>query len=570
MRRAVAASVPLVRRACSLVWWRPATGGQASRAPRGVWRACAASAVLLLTACSLVQRRPAGEPAGSITIGLPGIGSLDPADATTPGALTILRTACDSLVGLDPATGDLRPALAQAWTIDPGGRGLTIRLKPDARYHDDSPVAPSRVAEQLSGIAQTGGTSPAARELAGVLGQKGEQQDRGNGGAATVRVTDDGQLRIELPQPFASLPVLLANPALAPVSSSEAEDAGEGPGVPNCAGPYRIERSKDGLKLVRDPAYRTGNAAFEGGGRGHVATIVVRELGSADEAYDALMAGQVDAAPVPESRVAEAEARRAGHARRGTSEITYLAFDPSAAPTSNPAFRRAVSLALDRVALVDAAFGDRRPPATRWLVGAPDRPTPRSCETGAMRVADPGPARQLLAANGMDAVAVKLPLLFDPTRTSLLVAQAIQAQLQENLGITVRPEPLDGPDLGAALAAHPGPKAWIATTPDDYGVPEHVLESLFRTGSPDNASRFSDPRTDELVDRGRRAADAGERDRAYAEAEDRVCELMPDVPLWTGVSHWAFDPKKLAFAGSSPVDPFGGLRLREAKLRIAE
>ncbi|HEY8202344.1 MAG TPA: ABC transporter substrate-binding protein, partial [Actinomycetota bacterium] len=366
----------------------------------------------------------------------------------------------------------------------------------------------------------------------------------------------------------AGLSVLLANPALAPVSAAASVS---GKGGPNCAGPYRIERSRDGLRLVRDPDYHTGNAAFEGNGRGHVATIVIKEFASTDEAYDALMAGRVDAAPVPESRVAEAEVdpvRVAGHARRGTSEITYLAFDPSLVPTSNPVFRRAVSLALDRVALVDAAFGDRRPPATRWLVGAPDRPAPRSCDAGAQRVADRDRARKLLAANGIDAATFKLPLLFDPARTSPLVVQAIEAQLEDNLGLTVRPKPTDTPDFDAALAAARSvPKLWVATAPGGYGVPEQVLEALFRTGSPDNTNRFSDPRVDELIDRGRRADDTGERDRAYTDAEGRVCDLMPDVPLWTGVSHWAFDSKKVAFGGSSPIDAFGGLLLREARVR---
>ena len=90
---------------------------------------------------------------------------------------------------------------------------------------------------------------------------------------------------------------------------------------------------------------------------------------------------------------------------------------------------------------------------------------------------------------------------------------------------------------------------------------------MFRTGSPDNPNHFSDARVDELVGMGRRADDAGERDEAYAGVEGRICELMPDVPLWSGVSHWAFNPKKLSFTGPSPIDAHGGLLLREARPR---
>jgi peptide/nickel transport system substrate-binding protein len=518
--------------------------------------AAAVVACLVLSACSRGGR---DEEAArrTITVGLTGIGSLDPSEATSPAALTILRTACDPLIGQDPWTGDLEPALASEWRIAPGAGSLTVRLKPEARYHDGRRVLPSGVAAHLSRVAQTGGASPGARELASVLGQPGEQK------AGTIRVTEDGALRVDLPQAYAELPVLLASPALAPVSDAAPE---EGAG-PACAGPYRITAVEGGLRLVREERYTTGNTAFEGRGAGYAGTIVVKEFPSVEEAYEALGAGTVDAAPVPESRVAEAEARGSGHARRGTPEITYLAFDTAQAPTSSPVFRRAVSLAVDRVALVDAAFGDRRPPATRWLVEGPDRPTPRACAEGARRVAEPARARDALVSAGVDPKAVRLPLLFDQERTSPLVVQAVEASLEENLGIGVRPEPLDVADFQAALAARAGPKAWMATTQGDIGVPEHVLEALFRTGAPGNTNGFSDPQVDELLDRARRATDAQERERAYAEAEDRACELMPYVPLWTGVSHWAFDPKKLTFTGPSPIDAYGGLLLREARPR---
>jgi peptide/nickel transport system substrate-binding protein len=518
--------------------------------------AAATVGLLLAASCSLVgDRKEQAPPGGTISVGLPNIGSLVPAEATSPAALTILRTACDTLMGEEAATGELKPALAERWTLSEGATGLTIRLKAGARFHGDGDVVPARVAEYLSGIVQTGGASPAARQLAGLMGRP-EGQPGG-----VIRVTEEGDLRIDLPQPFAGLPVLLADPALTPAAPA----AGDTPDVPACAGPYRIEAVEGGFDLVRDPAYKTGNAAFGNEGRGHAGTIRVRAYGSAEEAYEALRAGEVDAAPVPESRVAEAEAQTAGHVRRGTAEVTYLAFDLGGGVTANPAFRRAVSLAVDRVALVDAAFGDRRPPATRWLVEAPDRPAPPACEAGARRVAERDRAREALASAGIDPKSVRLPLLFDQARTSPLVAQAIEAQLQENLGIDVRPEALDVAEFEAAVTGRSGPRAWVATTPGDLSVPEQGLDALFRTGSPANTNHVSDARTDELLDAGQRAASAADRTRAYAQAEDRACELMADVPLWTGVSHWAFAPGKVTFSSSMPIDAFGGLLLREAR-----
>ncbi|MGH2721735.1 MAG: ABC transporter substrate-binding protein [Actinomycetota bacterium] len=519
-------------------------------------RTAAVSAALLLAASCSPGDEADPSAGGTVTVGLPGIGSLQPAEATSPAALAVLRAACDPLIAEEPATGELEPALADRWTVEEGGMGLSIRLKAGARFHGGAAVVPARVAEYLSGIGQTGGASPAARRLAALL-RPGEDV------SGTIRVTDDGALRIDLPQPFAGLPVLLADPALVPLASAD-EGSAE---LPDCAGPYRIRAAEGGVDLVRDPGYTTGNGAFSGGGRGYAATIRVRAYESAEAAYEALRAGEVDAAPVPASRVAEVEAQPSGHVRRGTAEITYLAFDLTGGVTADPAFRRAVSLAVDRVALVDANFGDRRPPATRWLVEAPDRPSPAACESGARRVAQPDRARQMLAEAGIDPAGVRLPLLFDQARTSPRVAQAVAVQLEENLSIDVRPQGLDVAEFEAAVAGGAGPRAWVATTPGDLSVPEQVLEALFRTGSPANTNRFTDARMDELLAEARQAAGPGERTRAHAQAEDRACELMGGVPLWSGVSHWAFAPDRVSFSSPVPIDALGGLLLREARPR---
>jgi peptide/nickel transport system substrate-binding protein len=521
-------------------------------ARRGI---AAATGLLLAASCSLGGGGDAGPSGGgTVTVGLPGIGSLQPAEATSPAALVVLRAACDPLIAEEPATGELKPALADRWTVEEGGMGLTIRLKDGARFHGGAGVVAARVAEYLSGIVQTGGAAPAARQLAALL-RPGEES------SGTIRVTEDGALRIDLPQPFAGLPVLLADPALVPLAPAE-EGGAE---LPDCSGPYRIKAVEGGVDLVRDPDYTTGNDAFSGGGKGHAATIRVRAYESAEAAYEALRAGEVDAAPVPASRVAEVEAQASGHVRRAMAEVTYLAFDLNGGVTANPAFRRAVSLAVDRVALVDANFGDRRPPATRWLVEAPDRPAPAACESGARRVAQPDRARQVLADAGIDAAGVRLPLLFDQARTSPLVAQAVAVQLEEHLSIDVRPEGLDVAEFEAAVAGGPGPRAWVASTPGDVSVAEQVLEALFSTGSPANTNRFTDPRMDELLAAARQAAGPGERTRAYAQAEDRACELMGSVPLWSGVSHWAFAPDRVGFSSPVPIDALGGLLLREAR-----
>ncbi|MGH2687213.1 MAG: hypothetical protein ACRDKW_00175, partial [Actinomycetota bacterium] len=157
--------------------------------------------------------------------------------------------------------------------------------------------------------------------------------------------------------------------------------------------------------------------------------------------------------------------------------------------------------------------------------------------------------------------------LYDQARTSPRVAQAVAVQLEANLSIDVRPEGLDVAEFEAAVAEAEGDRAWVATTPGDLSVPEQVLDALFRSGSPANTNRFGDARMDELLAAAQQAGSAEERTRAYGQAEDRACELMGSVPLWSEVSHWAFAPDRVAFSSPVPIDALGGLLLREARPR---
>ncbi|MEX0791248.1 MAG: ABC transporter substrate-binding protein, partial [Actinomycetota bacterium] len=98
--------------------------------------------VLLLGACSRlgIGRDPSSGGGGSIVAGLSQIGSLDPPRASGSSALTLLRTACDGLIGLDPDSGAPRPALAASWTLETGARKITLELRPGLTFHDGSAV----------------------------------------------------------------------------------------------------------------------------------------------------------------------------------------------------------------------------------------------------------------------------------------------------------------------------------------------------------------------------------------------------------------------------------------------
>ncbi|HEX2179212.1 MAG TPA: ABC transporter substrate-binding protein [Actinomycetota bacterium] len=499
-------------------------------------------------------------------VGLSQIGTLDPPRASGSSALTILRTACDGLVGLDPESGEPKPALAEGWTLEEGARKLTLALRPEMTFQDGTPVTGAAVREALSRVARPSTSSPWSSLISKVEGFAEVQA-----GTAThlsgVRPVDERSLEIRLSEPYSDFPTVLAHPALLPVSLESLTDELEGPETPVCAGPYQVEAGLEegDLRLVRSTDSVSRNQAYLDNGSGLAERILVRAFQSPEDAYQAYKDGQVDMAPVPDSRLAEAQVSGAGYTSGATPQITFLAFDPANPATADPRFRHAVSLAIDRLVIIDAAYGDQRRPATRWLPGDYGPGVESACEGVARRIADPERATQLLRASGVNAGSFELPLIYDPATTGRLVAEALQLQVTEVLGLTLEPQALEGEDIVASFKSREGaPAVWIMSTSIDLPLPDQFLADLFRTGSDKNVLGFSDPTFDARIDSARTATDQDEIERFYVQAENALCNQMPAIPLWTSVSHWMINPDGVEFEGEQTLDSLGEPVLRHA------
>ena len=69
---------------------------------------------------------------------------------------------------------------------------------------------------------------------------------------------------------------------------------------------------------------------------------------------------------------------------------------------------------------------------------------------------------------------------------------------------------------------------WVA----DYPDPQNFLEILFRTDSDANHGGYSDPEVDRLLDQAGVEQDRDTRVRLYREAERKIVDAAPVVPLY--------------------------------------
>lgn len=497
-------------------------------------------------------------------VGLTEVGNLDPPQASTPSALTLLRTACDGLVAVDHGTGEPRPALARSWQVAEGARTVTVDLRPNMTFQDGSPLNSGAVREALSRLARPANSSPWSGLVSRIEGFSEVQE-----GSAThlsgVRSLADLTLQIRLVEPFSDFPTLLAHPSLIPVSPESLREGVPESTYPVCSGPYRIEDGLEpgDLRLVRSREGIGHNEAFLEAGRGLAERILVRAFPNLEDAYDAYGAGGVDMAAVPDSRLAEAQLTRAGYATGATPQISYLAFDISRPETSDPRLRQAISLALDRLRAIDAAYGDGRRPATRWLPEGYGPPGESTCDLHARRIADPQQARQLLQSVQVPG---RLILFHDPQVAGRLAVEALSIQVQQELGIVLDPRPLEGRDAQTAFRDR-GPEAavWVMANQVDLPLPEQLLGELFETGSPANVLGFADPEFDAAARAARSATERADVERLYVEAENALCARMPAIPLWTTVSHWMIHPDRVEIEGDRAFGFMGGPLLRHMR-----
>lgn len=501
-----------------------------------------------------VKDAPSGSPAGTLRVGITSPGTVDPGSAHLPAGQLVASTMCDTLVETDPVTGELRPGLAQQWRVTDDGSHMTIKLRKGLKFSDGTKIDARAIVYSLSRLAKAEYASEMASLLQSVNGYPalhGEVESRSQSATERligVRVTDPLGVEIRLARPHAELLRALAHPATAPISRAADRRMGRAfARQPVCAGPYRLAKPyADGDKVVTLEAvrgYKSKNAAFTKGGVGYAERVEFHVFDSEAAAVDAYKAGRLDIAPVPAARVDEANAL--GGLVVGNGDAVELLGLPTAtdSPLRNPAARIAFSQALNRVRLVEEAWGGSRVPAAGYLppaLGVFHRAS--GCGENAPLEGDVDAARATLARARVDLAGQSLKLYFNDEFGYAKLAAAAAVQWREAFGVEVQPVPMPWEDYSKQVRGSTGfdgafRMSWSGTfaSPDAYLAPLFSTEGLGST----NVGRYNERDFDRtLEDRGRKTANAEERVLGYHDVEDFVCRDLPLIPVAFTATRW--------------------------------
>ncbi len=399
--------------------------------------------------------------------------NLDPTGGTAQAIDSVLYSNVFEGLTRFMADGSVVPGLAESWEISDDGTVYTFTLRDGVTFHDGTTMDGEDVKFSLDRARAEDSTNAQKGLFAGIT-------DVTVTDPLTVQVTLDGPNGMFLFNMAWGDAVIVAPESIADIASN-----------PVGTGAFQFDNwvQGDRLEMSRYDGYWGDAPALE--------TATFRFISDPTAAFAAVMAEDVDAFvgfPAPEN-LPQFEADPRFQVLTGNTEgETILAMNNGMAPFDNPLVRQAVTLAIDRQAIIDGAmFGLGTPIGTHFAPHNPDY-----LDLLDNSPYDPDRARELLAEAGMPdgfTTTLKLP----PPSYARRGGEIIASQLRE-IGIETEisnvewaqwlEEVFGNKDYGLTIVSHTEPMdIGIYANPDyyfQYGDPAFVaiMDELNATTDP--------------------------------------------------------------------------------------
>ena len=496
--------------------------------------AAAAVAVALLTtvSCAPAARVDLGASAGNLVAAIGGEpDQLDPQKTSAYFSFEVLENVFDTLVEPD-ANLEMKPALAQSWTVSPDQLEWTFKLRPGVRWHDGSAFTADDVVYSYRRI----------------IDEKLSNVDKFSAVTdVSARGPDTVVIRVDAPTPN-----LLTNlggfKGMAIVQRRNVE-TGQIATHPVGTGPFSFasQRSGDSITLKANPDYWAGPPKLPG--------VTFQFISEPSTALSALQAGEIDwTDSIPPQRVSQLRNDDSVHlAVAPSNDYWYLALNEARPPWNDVRVRQAIAFAVDRDAIVAAtSYGT----AVANQLAIPEG-NPWYTRYDRYRH-DVDEAKRLLEQAG--AQPTRLDMLVTNEYPETVTAAQVIADNLEPLGITVNIRTvdmatwLDEQNSGNFDMLMMG---WLGNIdPDDFYYAQH------HTDGANNAQKFSNTDVDRLLDAGRVETDRQRRADDYARAATVIADQVSYLYLYNPSVIQAWNPGLTGYDARRD----GAIRFRTASL----
>lgn len=457
--------------------------------------------------------------------------SLDPRKARDLSAVTMMHMLFEGLtrVGKD---GTIEPAMAESIEVSQDGLQYIFHLR-EAFWTNKEPVTSYDFAESWRKILDPAFPSDLAYQLYVIKGAKEAKKGELGIDQVGIQTPDPRTLVVELNQSTPYFLELLSFSAFFPIPQQTAlqnphwaED--QETYVSN--GPFSLLKWKhaDKIQVSRNPQYWDAQDVR----LKRIDLLMLQpetELrmfseGSIDWAGSPLSNLPVDAfKQLKQSRALKAQPFS------GTYFLRVNTLDAS--PLSDPTFRRALALAIDRKKIAEHILQGGQLPAQALVPPAMGLTT-----NGYFTDANDEEAKSLLTnfLNKKGWTIDELPrisLLFSSDERNRLVAQAVQSQIESVLGIHIETEALERKMYFERMGKKQYQLAfcsWVA----DFNDPINFLEVFkYKDGSTNNTG-WENPKYIERLNASAVCQDPQERKGILQEAEQLLMDQMPLIPIY--------------------------------------
>lgn len=431
--------------------------------------------------------------------------SLDPASMTNNGSSAALlgNTLYGTLFTWDPATSEpvTEDSFAESFVSEDGGTTYVLTLREGITFSDGSPYDAAAVEAQWTRLKDP---ATAALDIAWASN------------IASMKVLSPLQLEISLAAPISTFGAVVATSSLTwiPSPAAVAQGAASFDANPIGAGPFTLSNWVRGNKFsfVRNDGY-----FFEG--KPYLDGMEIGFTGDSPQRMNQMVAGQIDMG-MESSFINLAKFETDGY--QVISAIpnggTLVAFNSDIAPFNDVRAREAVTLALNKETISEAAYqGKAQIPNSLFNEDSP-------YHTVDLPAQDTARAQELFNELAAEGKPVEFTFSTFPTAELRVVAESVQAQLNVFDNVKVEVEILDFVEASLIIAQR---RFEAATSAIQFIDPGTALYHSLHSSSRSNTAGIKDAEMDAALEAGRAAQTEDERKAAFATVQERFNELFP-------------------------------------------
>jgi oligopeptide transport system substrate-binding protein len=419
----------------------------------------------------------------------------------------LLTSLMEGLVTLDQNL-QVKPALAESWSMSRDRKTYTFKLKPNLKWSDGVKLRAQDFVYSWKRLLTTSTTAPYAYLLFDIVGAQdyygGKLQDFSKVG---VRAVDDSTFQVELTRPLAHWMYIPSFWVTFPLREDIVQKYGSSwtaPGNMVTVGPYSLYSYQIDSKLILRPN------PFYHGERGNIDEIVallVRDDATALKLYEA---GRIDfLTDISILDLKRLKGREDLHIFPYLKTV-YMGFVISKKPSDQFHFRRAVAFAINKEKLGELLGGGQLgarsfiPPSVLGFSEKLGLPF------------DTKLAQAEFKKSGLT-LPLQVQLLVPNSDRSLLVVQYIQSELKKNLGIDIVIEAFDHKTFlsQANLKTYP---IFLFSWSADFPDPDNFM-SLFLSHSGSNRISWKSQSFDDQVLLSRQIFDPKKRETSYFQVQ---------------------------------------------------